>query len=190
MKKVLFIVAMCFAFVSCGTKITEEDKAIQNAINLKNEIKNEMVVEISRHLKDPSSLKFAESIISVDKVANPIDIKNNENISFLFEDGYDYYTIIMVEYYAKNGFGAYNGTNDATLLFKVKITNTDENGINDYFVNAVDISAHPNWLDITKYLLEIEHAKESFYENEISPKNIEYLMEVSSFIRLPDEMVM
>ena len=47
----------------------------------------------------------------------------------------------MVEYYAKNGFGAYNGTNDATLLIKVKILNTDENGINDYYVNAFDICA-------------------------------------------------
>ena len=35
------------------------------------------------------------------------------------------------------------GTNDATLLIKVKILNTDENGINDYYVNAFDISALP-----------------------------------------------
>ena len=180
---------MCFIIVSCGTKNTAEDIAIQNVLNLKNKITNEVVDEISRQLMDPSSLKFAEKIMWVCKVANPMDIKNNKDISFFFEEGFDYYTIKLVEYYAKNVFGAYNGTNYATLLIKVKIINTDENGINKYFVNTFDISVHPNWLDITKYLLEIEYTKESFYENELSLKNAKYGLDISDFIILSDEMV-
>ena len=190
MNKILFMLIVCFAFVSCENKTTEEDKAIQNVINLKKEITNAVVDEVSRRLKDPSSLKFADNYLFVRKVANPIDIKNNKDISFFFEEGVDYYTICMVKYYAKNGFGAYNGTNDATLLIKVKILNTDENGINDYYVNALDISSYPNWLDITRYFLEIEHAEESFYENELSSKNIKYSLEVNNFIIFPDEIVM
>lgn len=189
MKRLFLFLAMCLIIVSCGTKTTEEDIAIQNILNLKNKITNEVIDEISKRLKDPTSLKFAEDYMFIRKVADPIDIKNNKNISFFFEKGCDYYTICMVEYYAKNGYGAYNGTNYATLLIKVEIVNTDENGINKYFVNALDISRYPNWLDITQYLLDIEYAKESFYENELSPKNFEYLLEVGGSIRLPNEMV-
>lgn len=188
MKKIIFIlVVMCFVFVSCGK--TEEDIAIQNTLNLKNEIVEEIYDAISKQLKDPSSLKFAEKEVAVSKVANPLDIKNNKDISYTYKDGVDYYTIPLIKYYAKNGFGAYV-SNYTTLLIAVETINTDKNGIKNYFIFAYDFSYHPNYINISRYFFEIEHTKNTFYEKELTSKNIHYLLDVGDFIKFPDEIVM
>lgn len=190
MKKIIFIlVVMCLGFVSCGKTKTEEDIAIQNTLNLKNEIVEKIYNAISKQLKDPSSLKFAEKEELVKKVANPLDIKNNKYISYTYKEGVDYYTIPWVKYYAKNGFGAYD-SDYTTLLIAVETINTDKNGIKSYFIYVYDFLYHPDWLNISRYFFEIEDTKNTFYEKELTSKNIHYLLDVSDFIKFPDEIVM
>lgn len=156
MKKILFILAMCFCLMSCK-KMTEKEIAEIDNNTIMSEIINETIDDLKDVLKDPSSLKLGK----FDLVCKLKDGNSADKVTYMYElhkellvydSSHKYMTPLWhrpntcyffyeISFYGKNGFGAYNGDNKMYFIAEVSETSLNKDGTHNYivFINKASI---------------------------------------------------
>ena len=194
MKKILFILAVCLCFVSCkksNEKITEIDNN-----TIMTEMANGIIRDLKYSLNEPSSLKI-KYITSFYELKNK-DIADRLTTHYgvckiykkWLEEGYEHitekdtiynsllrdaenvrYFYVQVEFYGKNSFGAYSGSEEAYYIVEVEEIYTNYDGTHAYFVWIHDA-------DLIEFLQLYKKDKSFMYDTSLSASTLSDLIPI------------
>lgn len=158
MKKILFILTICLCASACS-KSKEEIVEIDST-TIMTEIIDDVIRDLKNDLKDPSSLKIGDFMLFAElkdkdvadrctkqyarvkecqELATKYDVEYEPELleyrsPFIYENGNIRYFYFQVEYYGKNGFGAYNGANTKSYIAEVYEDSVNKDGTHTYSV--------------------------------------------------------